>query len=559
MSDKRATPKRKWVRVVVAVVILAVPLAAFGWYKFFREIDQPEWITGDPEMNFLYGSIGSESQAGIPYWIVVVLPRIFGTEYLPGPGGYAAVGLPWDEGREFPVGFSKKTIGFDRVAFNCALCHATQYRLTETDVPTIVAAGGSHTADIQALLEFFSRSAADPRFNADTILTEIDLAYRLSFVDRLLYKYLFIPLTRKQLIAQGEAFAWADSRPRWGPGRDAPMNLTKFNFLGLDDDGSVDNTDFPSIWHLGVRVKPGRVWPEDDYSPEADWSKHAVPPERLMLMNLAGDTTSFRSVLIDSALGLQAENTEFFRRRMADLEAWLRELPPPVYPLPIDAALAARGEALFEQHCADCHATDRDNRMGTVIPLAEIGTDAERTGAWTLEAANAANRKVLEFDVRRTPMSKPDNPGYIALQLDGLWLRAPYLHNGSVPTLRALLEPPQCRPTSFYRGYDVLDRQHVGFVSRQCPVAGAARGRATQGAVADAGRDARGRATQGAVADAPVAPGCPAIEVQAGCMADDAGWLYDTSEPGNGSGGHVYGTGLSDDEKTALVEYLKRL
>ena len=31
--------------------------------------------------------------------------------------------------------------------------------------------------------------------------------------------------------------------------------------------------------------------------------------------------------------------------------------------------------------------------------------------------------------------------GYIALQLDGAWLRAPYLHNGSVPTLRALLEP----------------------------------------------------------------------------------------------------------------------
>lgn len=521
--------RRKLLMLVVGLIILAVPVAVFAWYQFFREVDQPAWITGDPEKNFLYGSIGSESQAGIPYWLVVVLPRIFGDDYLPGPGGYASVGLPWEQGQEFPVGFSRKTVGFERVAFNCALCHATQYRLSERDTPTIVAAGGSHTADIQALLEFFSRAAADPRFNAETILTEIDLAYPLGWLDRLLYKYLFIPMTRKQLIEQGEDFAWAASRPRWGPGRDAPMNLTKFNFLGLPEDGSVDHTDFPSIWHLGVRVQEGRTWPEDDFAVEADFARHGVPPERLMLMNLAGDTTSFRSVLIDSALGLQARNNEFFRNRMADLEAWLRALPPPEYPLPIDAALAERGAAVFDGHCAGCHAPGQDNRMGTVIPVAEVGTDAYRTHAWTRQAANAANEKVLEFDIRRTPMSKPDVPGYVALQLDGLWLRAPYLHNGSVPTVRALLEPPRCRPKTFYRGYDVLERQQIGFVVRRC----------------------------GEPAATP--DGCPVLESDAACMPPDAGWRYDTGEVGNGNGGHVYGTGLVAAEKTALMEYLKRL
>lgn len=521
--------KRTLLTIAITLVIVAIPLGLFAWYKFFREVPQPDWITSDPEMEFLYGSIGSESAAGIPYWIVQVLPRIFGDEYLPGPGGYASVGLPWEEGREFPVGFSKKTIGFDRVAFNCALCHATRYRLSPDSTPVIVAAGGSHTADIQALLEFFSKSAADPRFNADTILTAIDLTYRLSAIDRLLYKYLFIPLTRKQLIAQGEDFAWADKRPRWGPGRDAPMNLTKFNFLGLADDGSVDNTDFPSIWHLGVRVQEGRVWPENDYSSEADWSRYDIPPERFMLMNLAGDTTSFRSVLIDSALGLQAQNTAFFRDRMARLEAWLKEIPPPAYPLPIDDALASRGAGLFEQHCARCHATGRDNRLGTVIPLDEIATDHERTQAWTREAADAANEKVLEFDIQRTPMSKPKAPGYIALQLDGLWLRAPYLHNGAVPTVRALLEAPDCRPRTFYRGYDVLDGEHLGFISqRACPSV-----------------------------VAPASPGCPAVATETGCMSVDEGWLFDTSLPGNGNGGHDFGTDLTPDEKDALVEHLK--
>ena len=38
--------------------------------------------------------------------------------------------------------------------------------------------------------------------------------------------------------------------------------------------------------------------------------------------------------------------------------------------------------------------------------------------------------------------------GYANMPLDGLWLRAPYLHNGSVPTLRALLFPDE-RPAVF--------------------------------------------------------------------------------------------------------------
>ena len=55
--------------------------------------------------------------------------------------------------------------------------------------------------------------------------------------------------------------------------------------------------------------------------------------------------------------------------------------------------------------------------------------------------------------------------GYANMPLDGIWLRAPYLHNGSVPSLRDLLEPAANRPPSFYRGNDVYDPVKVGFVS----------------------------------------------------------------------------------------------
>jgi mono/diheme cytochrome c family protein len=540
MKEADRTPKQsKWLRWLkragLVVVILALPAGIFVWHTFFRQMPQPAWITEDPEANFLHGSIGSESQAGLPYWIVVVLPRIF-DDLLPGPGGYASLGLPWQEGTELPAGFSKKTVGFDRVGFNCALCHATQYRTRPDETPTIVAAGGSHTADIQGLLEFFSRAANDSRFNAETIMTQIDMAYPLGPIDRMLYKYVYIPITRKRLREQGADFAWADDLPRWGPGRDAPMNLTKFNFLRLPVDSSVDNTDFPSIWALGKRVQPGRVWPDTNHALTADWSSIGIPSDRLMLMNLDGATTSFRSVILDSALGLQAENSAFFRQRMEELEDWLVNLPAPAYPLPVDATLAAAGEPVFEQHCAECHASGRDNRLGTVIPLAEIGTDPERALAWTKEAADSANRVVRNrLDIRRTPMGKPES-GYIALHLDGLWLRAPYLHNGSVPTVRALLEPEADRPTAFYRGYDVLDPENLGFISRRC--------------------DDEAASDTAAAGPSDTAPAPP---VQWGCMPAHEGWLYDTRERGNGNGGHPFGVDLPADQKDALVEYLKTL
>jgi hypothetical protein len=100
--------------------------------------------------------------------------------------------------------------------------------------------------------------------------------------------------------------------------------------------------------------------------------------------------------------------------------------------------------------------------------------------------------------------------GYIAAFLDGIWLRAPYLHNGSVPSLRDLLSPVAERPKLFYRGYDVYDPVKVGFVTE-------------------------------------------------GEEAERVGTRYDVSERASGNQGHEYGTDLSAKEKDALIEYLKTL
>ncbi len=156
-----AAEKTRWLKLVLLGVVLLVAVGAYvGWYKFFREEPQPDWVTATPDMRFMYGSIGGEHDAGIPYWIFVVLPRMF-PDLLPGPGGYASLGVPWEQGRELPAGFTRKVIGFPRVGNNCAVCHTTTYRATENDDPTFVVAGPGHTTNVEA---FFSHGgAAAPR------------------------------------------------------------------------------------------------------------------------------------------------------------------------------------------------------------------------------------------------------------------------------------------------------------------------------------------------------------------------------------------------------------
>src|SRR5262249_28494047 len=160
--------------------------------------EPPPYFASD-EDHFLFGSIGTESEQGIPYWIWLVLPRVF-PDHLPGPGGYASIGILAKDGHEMPVGLSKVTIGFPRVAINCAMCHTASFRARPDDPPTVVAAAPSHQTAPQQYLRFLFACASDPRFTADTILAEIAKNYTLPALDRALYRFAIIPATRRALL-----------------------------------------------------------------------------------------------------------------------------------------------------------------------------------------------------------------------------------------------------------------------------------------------------------------------------------------------------------------------
>ena len=151
-------------------------------------------------------------------------------------------------------------------------------------------------------------------------------------------------------------------------------------------------------------------------------------------------------------------------------------------------------------------------RTGKIATLAEVGTDGERHRLWTDESARRYNDFARGYPWKFDGFHGTDGPegGYVNVPLDGIWVRAPYLHNGSVPSLRNLLKVPKHRPKEFWRGYDVYDPEQVGFE-------------------------------------------CSSQE------AKRIGTHFDTLQKGNGNGGHLYGTELPEDQKDALVEYLKTL
>jgi hypothetical protein len=489
--------KRRWIRVALVLAAVVLIGGLFVWYEFFREVAEPEWTaenghTAD-DMRFMYGSVGGEAQAGIPYWIVYVLPRVF-PDKLPGSGAYASFGLSWEQGHELPIGFTTRTIGFRRVAQNCAACHTSSYRTKPEENPTFVPSGPAHTFNLEAFFRFTVDCAKDPRFNADTLMAAIDQVRptSLSWIDRQIYRYALIPLTRKALLEQEKKFAWIyihglPQWPDWGRGRDDAMNLTKYFLTTSPLDQTLGPTDMPSVWNL------------------KKYKSHAGTR-----MNLAGDSWDANSVIIDSALGLvrgRPASNEKFLDQVHWINHYLDEHQAPKFPFPVDAAKAATGKAIFDVRCASCHWSER---TGTVLPVDEVGTDRERLKSWNKEAAARANAVVKSFGIERRGLVEENPTGYVAAFLDGIWLRAPYLHNGSVPTLRDLLNPVAQRPRFFYRGYDLYDPKDVGFVTQ-------------------------------------------------GDEAKRVGTPYDVGWRSNGNQGHEFGVDLPAADKDALIEYLKTL
>ena len=491
----RCTPCRlfAWVSGLITVLVLIV--AAYVAARFLPD-DAVQY--SDRAERFKYASTGGERASGFPFWIWQALPQVC-PDKLPG-SGYASLGMIFEPGKDLPIGVSMRHVtGMDRVFLNCAVCHTSTVRDTPRSRPRIVLGMPANTFDLMAFKEFFFSCAADARFTPDVIIPRIQAlrAQRgldgLSVLDRMLVYPAAIYIMRDRLLMLRSRFAFTDKQPAWGPGRVDTFNSAKaiFNFPWdkVAPTELIGTADFPSIWNQG--------------------------PRRGMQLHWDGNCSLMEERNRSAAFGTGTTPPTIDHDSIKRIETDLLDFKPPVYAYPIDASLAARGAPIYVEYCAACHGksgSDFSGKfVGTVDPVADIATDRWRLDSYTYDLAVNQGTLYAGYEQYRFRHFRKTY-GYANLPLDGIWLRAPYLHNGSVPTLRDLLEPTARRPKVFYRGYDVYDPVNVGFVSS---------------VAAEGARHY---------------------------------FRFDTALPGNGNQGHDgerFGTVLPVAEKAALLEYLK--
>ena len=433
--------------------------------------------------HFKYGVVGTEERSGLPYWIWRVLPIVFADKLPDRPGtGYERLGFIYESpDREQPIGITRESGFIERAGLNCATCHVGALRDAPGAPRRIVLGMPAHQMDLQGYARFLSAAVNDPRFNASTLLAAIEKVNPdFGFFEKLAYRFLAIPRTRSGTLERDRDNAWFNSRPPQGPGRVDTFNPYKVIFkFDMSSDNTVGTVDLPSLWNQRPR--------------EGMW------------LHWDGNNNSVTERNKSAAIGAGATPDSLDIPALKRVEEWIMDLKAPAFPPGrIDRTRAARGQATYKLACAECHDFGAP-RIGKVTPLADIGTDPERVGSFTALLAQRMNTLGEGREWRFSHFRKTE--GYANMPLDGLWLRAPYLHNGSVPTLRALLFPEE-RPAEFYRAYEVYDWDNVGFVS-------------------------------------------------SGADAERNGVRFDTRLRGNSNTGHLYGQQLSGAQREELLEYLK--
>jgi len=453
------------------VVLIVTGIVCVAFTKIFHNYEEPKPVyipaspqrTGDSAKGFNYLVTGDYLKSGIPFSYFKLAFGKSSTNYLQRDG--------LNQNISYEYTAVKAPNGEIVVAPNCLQCHAQIF-----DNKLIIGLGNS-TVDFTGGEKLNSKNAsmaeqvlknADPKKYeasepflkvAKTISDQLHTKIRgVNAADRL----------AALLVAHRDpqTFRWSEN---------ALMEIPE----------EVIPSDVPAWWLL--KKKHGMFY---NGFGRGDFGKF------LMASNLltVNDTAESAEV-----------NTHF-----NDVLAYINSLRPPKYPYPVNKQLAKEGGILYVQNCAKCHGNG-DDYPNLLIPEEIIKTDS------FLYKSNYQNPQFVlwfnnswfaqgEYKATLEPFN-----GYIAPPLDGVWITAPYFHNGSVPTLDAVLNS-KLRPKYWSRDYDNLeyDYDKVGWKYTSHDSAG------------------------GTV-------------------------IYNTGLKGYGNYGHYFGDKFTDKERKAVIEYLKTL
>jgi hypothetical protein len=303
-----------------------------------------------------------------------------------------------------------------------------------------------------------------------------------------------------------------------GPGRSNGVEALKFQFhLAAGAQPAAAGVSIPEIGDLSLRWS---VLIDGIYTRRGDPRFQPRSRDEGAAPARTAEIIAFFTV---PTMGLHPDKASAAIQPVSEVLQFLSSYESPKFPGKIDEAAAARGAIVYAR-CAECHGeyVVRNGRLtlrtfpNRLSPLEEIGTDRARLDAVNDEVIRAVEESPMGrfIEARRTR-------GYVAPSLAGIWATAPYLHNGSVPTLSALMSPAS-RPAKFLVGGHKLDFVRMGIAAQ---------------------------------------PDAAGVWVY---PADYLPWstprLFDTALPGHSNRGHeTEFEALTDADKADLIEFMKQL
>lgn len=436
--------------------------------------------------------------------------------------------IPVNPDRPLGMSVGPVTPGFPPVKvtvanLSCASCHTA---------PTYGADGAPSTTDVwlgspntSLDLEAYTRAVTAALKTQLPHSPELLKAVRTLFPDTDIWemaslRLAVIPLARQRLAAipeGGSPLPFVNGAPGLTNGVAA---------LKLQGHAPVESVEagFTSIPELADRSFRSALMYDGAYAPHGEerWRPISRDERTTEHRDRLAAISSFFTV---PSMGLSTK--EAHRQIPAAIRAfaWLDERRPQAFPGVIDAVAAERGAAVFASNCSVCHGTyagpvDQPRLESFPNRHGRVGTDPARAAAFTPELVRYAATGGYE-----TVMDAQPTGEYAAPLLSGLWATAPYLHNGSVPTLEQfmLLEP---RSERFWVGGHRLDFKAVGI----------------------AGSPSAGVSPDGV------------RTYPAGYKPWSQPAVYDTRQPGRSNRGHeTQFQHLTVTERWDLIEYLKRL
>lgn len=404
----------------------------------------------------------------------------------------------------------------------CASCHAGPTFDAKGDPLTQTAwLGAPNTSlDLEAYVQaIYAAFAAET--DMDALIAAVPQVFPdTSDAELKTFRSFVAPRVKKRM----EALRAAGQGPlpfvNGAPGLTNGVAALKMQLHLLGADAHAGERGFTSIPDLGERGLRSSLLYDGAYAPAGSKTDRTMRRADITDAHL-DDLATITGFFTVPSMGVHPDRARTHLGEAKDVFRFFATYESPRFPGPIDRAKAAHGRDIYAARCASCHGAydaslDRPRLESFPNAIAPYDTDPARRNAFTPALADAVKKSPYgDLLVARA------TGGYVAPLLTGVWMTAPYLHNGSVPTMRQLLTPSE-RPAKFMTGGHRLNYRTMGI----------------DGAVNGEGVYVYPRGY--APWSAPV--------------------LIDTTQPGLSNRGHEADVaGLSEVEKAALIDYLKLL